>query len=46
MTRTYTNSLAAIAAVFLALTSIGTIVTVPDAQAHAAAVVTEMTELA
>ena len=46
MTRTYTNTLAAFAAVFLALTSIGTIVTVPDAQAQTASIVTEMTELA
>lgn len=35
MTRTFTNSLAAFAAVFLALTSIGTIVNVPEASAQA-----------
>jgi len=46
MTRTYTNSLAAVAAIFLALTSIGTIVTVPDAQAQTASIATEMAELA
>ena len=46
MTRTYTNSLAAIAAVFLALTSIGTIVNVPPAQAQTAPVVAELAELA
>ena len=46
MTRTATHSLAAIAAVFLALTSIGTIVTVPDAQAQTASVVTDSPELA
>lgn len=33
-----THTVAAFAAVFLALTSIGTIVTVPEAQAHAAPV--------
>ena len=46
MTRTATNSLAAIAAVFLALTSIGTIVDVPPAHAHNTAVVGAATELA
>lgn len=46
MSRTYTNSLAAFAAIFLALTSIGTIVTVPPAQAHNAPVAVAMAELA
>ncbi|WP_299194786.1 hypothetical protein [uncultured Erythrobacter sp.] len=46
MTRTYTNSLAAIAAVFLAITSISTIVTVPPAQAHSTHDVAQMIELA
>ena len=36
MTRFAQNSLAAFVAVFLALSSIGTIVTVPDASAHTA----------
>ena len=46
MTRTYTNSLAAIAAVVIAITSIGTIVDVPPAQAQGSAPVVQMTELA
>lgn len=37
MSRTYTNSLAAVAAIFLAFTSIGTIVTVPDSSMQVAA---------
>ena len=43
MTRTITNSIAACAAVILALTTIGTIVTVPSAEA---AGVNHMIELA
>lgn len=46
MSRTYTNSLAAIAAVFLAITSISTIVTVPPAQAQTSQVVAPLIELA
>ncbi len=40
------NSLAAIAAVFLAITSIATIVSVPPAQAHTAHDVAQFIELA
>lgn len=36
MTRFANHSLAAFAAIFITLTSIGTIVTVPEAQAHSA----------
>ena len=46
MTRTTTNSLAAIAAVFLAITSIGTIVNVPPASAQTAQPAAAMIELA
>ncbi len=46
MTRFATNSLAAFAAVILALTSISTIVTVPPAQAQAPVATAMMTELA
>ena len=46
MSRTYTNSFAALAAVFLAFTSISTIVSVPPAQAQTAHDVTAMIELA
>ncbi|MBV7265870.1 hypothetical protein [Erythrobacter ani] len=34
MSRTFTHSLAAFAAIFLTLSSIGTVITVPPAQAH------------
>ncbi|BDI59561.1 hypothetical protein [Qipengyuania nanhaisediminis] len=46
MSRTHTNSLAALAAVFLAITSISAITTVPPAQAHGTTTVAAMTELA
>lgn len=42
----FAHSLAAVAAVFIALTSIGTIVTVPEAQAHAVEPVAQIAELA
>ncbi len=46
MTRTFTNSLAALAAVVLAVTSIGTIITVPPAQAQNPAHAVTVAELA
>lgn len=46
MTRTFTNSLAALAAVVLAFSSIGTIVSVPPASAQTAPSVVQITELA
>ena len=46
MSRTLTNSFAAFAAVIFAITSIGTIVTVPPAQAQAAHGVMLTAELA
>lgn len=46
MSRTLTNSFAALAAVVFALTSIGTIVTTPPAQAQAPYGVTQPFELA
>ena len=42
MTRSITNSFAALAAVILALTSIGTIVTVPPASAQPVSPVVEL----
>lgn len=42
MTRSITNSFAAVAAVILALTSIGTIVTVPHAHASSPLVTAEL----
>lgn len=46
MTQIAHNSLAAVFAVVLAITSIGTIVTVPPASAQVDMPVTQMTELA
>lgn len=46
MSRIFTNSLAAVAAVVLAATSIGSIVTVPPANAQAAPSVITTAELA
>ncbi len=46
MTQTYANSLAAAAAVIIALTSIGTIVSVPPASAQTAETTVSMIELA
>lgn len=46
MSRFAYNSLAAIAAVVLAFTSIGSIVTVPPVQAHAPAAMAPVSELA
>ncbi len=46
MSQNFTNSLAAFAAVILAITSIGTIVTVPPASAQATNSPITMTELA
>lgn len=46
MSRIFTHSLAAIAAVVLAITSIGTIVTVPSATSQAPLALGTITELA
>ena len=46
MSHTLSNSLAAVAAFVLAFTSIGTIVTVPPAQAQTASTALIVTELA
>ncbi len=46
MTRTFSNSLAAFAAVILAMTSIGTIVSVPPASAQTAQATSALVELA
>ena len=46
MSQGFTNSLAAVAAVVLAVTSIGTIVAVPPAQAETPHAAFTMTELA
>lgn len=46
MTYNFTNSLAAFAAIFLTITSIGTIVSLPPAQAHTAQNTIILNELA
>ena len=46
MSQLYTNSLAVCAALFLTLSSIGTIITVPPAQAQTAPAYPTMIELA
>ncbi len=46
MTRIFANSLAAFAAVIIAVTSIGTIVNVPPASAQTSQPISQMAELA
>ena len=46
MTRLMNNSIAAVAAIVLAVTSIGTIVTAPPAQAQGPTPITQIAELA